>query len=372
MTTWQRTRHRRRIGAIALVLGVIWVSGGMDATQAAEPGALQNPGFADRHEANHLPATAIDTRTIPRVVVRADAADDAPLPYYRLAPDTYFLYANIGTVDEQNRGFNGNAGFVVTPEGVIAIDSLGTPELGRRMIATIRQVTDQPVRYLILTHSHPDHAYGAAAFRALPDVTVIGHPGTLDYLSSETITASVDFRREALGEDMEGFMGVEPDVLIHQDRLGAPHRITLGGRQFEIYNAGMHHSHGDLVVYQVDQEIVWISDLAFNQRVTFMGDGDSAQIIEGQNWLLEKFADARLMVPGHGSAQTAPFPMVRETRRYVQRLRDEMAEAIENGVSLAEAVNNSHFPEWQDERLYEENHRRNASFVYLEMELALF
>lgn len=343
------------------------------APAAAElDGSLQPPGFAERHPDNRLPPDAIDTDSLPNIVVQADAADDAPLPYYRLAPDTYFLYGNIAQVNERNRGFNGNAGFVVTAEGVVVIDSLGTPELGRRLIATIRSVTDRPIRYLILTHSHPDHAYGAAAFRELDDVTVIGHPGILDYLASPVIEESADYRRDILGADMRGFKGVEPDVYIDQPRLGEPHVLELGDRRFEIHNAGKHHSYGDLVVHQSGEDILWISDLAFNQRTTFMGDGNSKQAIEGQDWLLENFADARLMVPGHGSAQTPPFPMVEKTRDYIQRLRDEMAAAVENGLTLSEAVEQSRFPDWADVPLYEENHRRNANFVYLEMEMALF
>lgn len=367
--------HRRALLPILTLLAALaWTTGGMpeNAARAGESGLLQNPQVGGRDAGNRLPATAINTQTLPHIVVDANAPPSAPLPYYRLAEGTYFLYGNIAQVDTENRGFNGNAGFVVTDEGVMVIDSLGTPELGRRMIATIREVTDKPIRYLVLTHTHPDHAYGAAAFRELDGVTIVGHAGVLDYLASPTITESVAYRQEILGDDMSGFRAVEPDVLIRTERLGDPHVIELGGERFEIYNVGTHHSYGDLVVHQADQDIVWISDLAFNQRTTFMGDGDSQQILEAQDWLLEHFADAALMVPGHGSAQTAPFPMVTKTRRYVQRLRDEMAAAIENGVSLSEAVNDSHFPEWEDTPLYEENHRRNANFVYLEMELALF
>jgi hypothetical protein len=78
------------------------------------------------------------------------------------------------------------------------------------------------------------------------------------------------------------------------------------------------------------------------------------------------------MVPGHGSAQTAPFAMVRKTRDYMQRLREEMGNAVEAGIGLQQAVDNSDFPEWHDTRLYELNHRANANFVYREMELELF
>ena len=281
------------------------------------------------------------------------------------------LFGNIAEMDEYNRGWNGNAGFVVTSEGVVVIDALGTPKLGQRMIATIRSVTDKPITHLILTHNHPDHSYGAIAFRRLGGVTVIAHQGTLKYIYSENIDNSVAYRRSFIPEDMEGFEAVKPDVLI-DDETFSKHTVRSGDRSFDIYNTGMHHSHGDLVVHQVEDNIVWISDLAFNQRTTYMGDGSSKQAITSQTWLLETFPNAKLMVPGHGSAQTAPFPMVTMTQSYMQRLRDVMGEAVDQGLDLQDAVNRADFPEWHDTRLYELNQRANANFVYREMELELF
>jgi glyoxylase-like metal-dependent hydrolase (beta-lactamase superfamily II) len=318
-----------------------------------------------------LPTTAIDTDAIPSMIIDAAAPDDEPLPYYRIADDTYMLFGNIAEVDEKNRGWNGNAGFVVTDAGVFVIDSLGTPKLGRRFLATIRSVTDKPVRYLLLTHNHPDHSYGAIAFRRSTDATVIAHKGTLDYIHSQQIDSSVEYRRGFIEQDMQNFAAVTPDVLIDDEHFSKK-RFTLGDKSFVVYNSGKHHSHGDLVLQQLPQNILWISDLAFNQRTTYMGDGDSKQAIEGQDWLLDNFSDAQLMVPGHGSAQTEPFSMVNKTRRYMQRLREEMGEAVDAGVGLQQAVDNSDFPAWHNTRLYELNHRSNANFVYREMELELF
>jgi hypothetical protein len=141
---------------------------------------------------------------------------------------------------------------------------------------------------------------------------------------------------------------------------------------FDIYNTGKHHSYGDLLVYHVNRRILWVSDLAFNQRTTFMGDGDSAQILRAQDWMMQHFDDARLMVPGHGSAQTPPFPMVKKTHDYVTRMRAAMRKAVEQGTGILDAVQNVHFHDWQDTRLYEANQRANANFVYREMEQAFF
>ncbi len=66
------------------------------------------------------------------------------MPVHRLAPQTDFRYGNIGTIDEHDHGFNGNAGLIVTDSGVVVIDSLCTPTPGRRLIATVRALTSMP------------------------------------------------------------------------------------------------------------------------------------------------------------------------------------------------------------------------------------
>jgi len=328
-------------------------------------------GFGTDPSRYYVPKKAIDTTEIPNIVLRETDKEDAPLPYFKVANDTYFFFGNIAEVDQYNRGWNGNAGFVVTNDGVVVIDSLGTPKLGKRMIATIRSVTSKPVKYLIVTHNHPDHSYGASAFRQLGGVKVIAHIGTLDYIRSEKIDSSAAFRRTFIKPDMAGFAGVEPDIPI-SGKLFSSYTLKTGGRTFEIFNVGKHHSYGDLVVYQPGQQVVWISDLAFNQRTTYMGDGNSLRAIEAQDWLLKKFARVKLMIPGHGSAQTSPFPMVKRTQSYIKRLRAAMRKAIADDVDLLSAVGQTDFKDWRSTRLYKLNQRANANFVYRELELEDF
>ena len=317
------------------------------------------------------PESAIDTPDAPNIVLKASDADDAPLHAYRLNERTWFLFGNIADLDAYNRGWNGNAGFVVTDDAVVVIDALGTPKLGKRLIATIRSVTDKPIRYLIVTHNHPDHAYGAVAFKRLGGVTIVSHEGVEQYLNSGHWEPSADFRRSIIAPDMKGFEVVLPDIAIGGKPFSR-HSIRVGGVTFNIYNVGPHHSFGDLVVQQVEDKIIWVSDLTFNGRTTFIGDGNSRQALESIDWLSQSFPDAWLMVPGHGSAQTAPFPMIGKTRSYIERLRKVMAQAIEDGLDLQEAVEQAGFEDWKDTRLYRSNHRPNASFIYREMELELF
>ncbi len=317
------------------------------------------------------PDRAIDTQDLPSIAMAANAKPTDPLHFYEVAPDTFMFFGNIAEVDENNRGSNANAGFIVTSEGVVVIDSLGSPLLGQRMIASIREQTDLPIRYLIITHNHPDHAYGAVAFRNLEGVQVIAHKGTIKYIESDRIDHSIAYRKTFIAKDLEGFKAVKPDITVGGERFSNYH-FKLGNKTFEVYNTGEHHSYGDLVVNQVEDGIVWISDLAFNQRVTFMADGHSKAAIEVQSWLLETFSNAKLMIPGHGSAQTAPFPMVSSTQSYMQRLRDTMAKAIDEDIGMQQAIDQTQFDDWKSVPLYEQNQRPNLNFVYREMEQELF
>lgn len=317
------------------------------------------------------PAEVVNHPRAPVFAVDAKDPDCKPLPVHRIAPDTYFLFGNIAEVDAVNRGFNGNAGFIVTPEGVIVIDALGTPTLGRRLIATVRSVTEQPIRYLVITHAHPDHYYGAAAFAALPGVKIISHAGTEGYVHSGTIERSVGYRKVFLPGEMRDFMAVVPDILLGG---GHPARLTLklGGKTFEIHDVGQHHSHGDLVLYQANDKVLWVSDLAFNGRVTYIGDGHIEEIASMQDWVKKQFPDLVLMVPGHGAPQTPPFAMLDFTGNYVQALIERMRRLHAAGLGLREAVPRAGLAEYSQAPLYELNHWINANHVYRVVEEEAF
>jgi glyoxylase-like metal-dependent hydrolase (beta-lactamase superfamily II) len=360
------TMKRTGIMVMLSLISVWWLPANSASTNKSE-----SPVSGTDPERYYLPKKAIDTTEIPNIVLTETDSDNKLLPYFKLKNNVYMFFGNIAEVDEFNRGWNGNSGFIVTTEGVLAIDSLGTPRLGQRMIATIKSVTSKPIKYLIITHNHPDHSYGAVAFRKLGGVTIIAHQGTSDYIDSDQMDNSVAYRRSLIGVDMQGFKGVPPDIPISGKRF-SKYDLKFGGQVFHIYNVGQHHSAGDLVVHAKEHDVVWISDLAFNQRTTFMGDGNSKQAIEAQDWLLANFSNASLMVPGHGSAQTKPFPMVSKTQSYIKRLRKNMLQALTQDIDLFEAVDQANFNDWKDTRLYDLNQRSNASFVYRELELENF
>ena len=90
----------------------------------------------------------------------ACAADDIVLVPERVSPHGWFFQGQAGMASAANRGFMSNAGFVVTDDGVVVFDALGTPVLGRAMIDAIRKITRAPIKRVIVSHYHADHVYG--------------------------------------------------------------------------------------------------------------------------------------------------------------------------------------------------------------------
>jgi glyoxylase-like metal-dependent hydrolase (beta-lactamase superfamily II) len=95
------------------------------------------------------------------VTLPALAPATGPYPVVRLGRGVYEIPGDTG------RGSEGrpNAGFVVTDSGVAVIEALGSPYQGKRLLASVRTITGTPIRYLILTHHHPDHTFGAIVFK---------------------------------------------------------------------------------------------------------------------------------------------------------------------------------------------------------------
>ena len=93
----------------------------------------------------------------------AQSRQDIVLVPKQVSAHGWFFEGEAGMASVANKGFMSNAGFVVTNDGVVVFDALGTPALGRAMIAAIAKVTPKPIRRVVVSHYHADHIYGLQA-----------------------------------------------------------------------------------------------------------------------------------------------------------------------------------------------------------------
>lgn len=285
-------------------------------------------------------------------------ADSAPLPVRELAPGVYAVLGDSG------RGSEGrpNAGFIVTRSGVVAIDAQAHPRDGRRMLAAIRRVTRRPVQWLILTHHHPDHHFGAVEFRRA-GARVIAHPDTRTLASEggeDALTA--DWVRLHGLEPMRGFLFVNaPDRPVTRADT-----LRLGGETIVIAHPGAAHTAGDLLVWLPRHRVLFAGDLLIEDGVSMLVDGSAAAML-GALDTLDALAP-RVAVTGHGAIATDPASLVDSTRRYVRALRESMREAVRAGVTQRRAL--APLPPADLDRPVSlpSRLRRNAARVYVEAE----
>lgn len=262
-----------------------------------------------------------------------------------------------------NRNNISNAAFVVTSEGVLVFDALGSPALAEELIAAIGRITPQPIRKLVLSHYHADHVYGLQAFKGL-GAEVIAHEQGRTYLYSETAALRLQASREQLKPWIN-----EQTRLVPADRwIAGPLTLTLGGLDFRILPVGPSHTPEDLVVYVPQLKLLLAGDLVFRGRIPFVGQADSGRWIAALDRLLA--FDAELIVPGHGPASTTARADLQLTRDYLAYLRQTMGAAAREMEPFEEAYARTDWSRFEKLPLFGAANRINAYNTYLLMEQA--
>jgi len=281
----------------------------------------------------------------------------------KLIGDAYYVPGMSGAATEYE-GFISNAGFVVTNEGVVVFDALGTPSLAHAMLGEIRKITDQPIKVVVMSHYHADHLYGLQVFKD-EGAQVWAPKGTWDYLDSETAENLLESRRTALFPWVtDDTYLVKPDRIIDQDT-----KFSLGGHEFMINYFGKVHSDGDMSLLSVTDQTLYSGDIIFEGRLPFVGD---ANIID---WVktLERMQHTQVdyFVPGHGSASNQPQQTMDLTYRYLKFLLDKLSKAVEDMEQFEETYEAIDWSEFENETAFDIANRRNAYSVYLFLERVL-
>lgn len=218
-----------------------------------------------------------------------------------------------------------NVGIVELDDGVLVVDA-GFPLAARLVQDAIRTITDKPVRFVLDTHFHPDHAFGNAVFAD----------------AGATVLATNTCIAEARGFNPAAFAAQAADAgrarmvegsRWHEPVVGFDGTLVLGGstRRIELIAVGEAHTRGDAVVWLPDQRILFTGDACVNGPHNFMGNGDSA------NWItvLDRLAELEPLVvaPGHGAVGDAS--MIARQRQWFVDLRAHVAQGIADRKDLA-------------------------------------
>ena len=220
-----------------------------------------------------------------------------------------------------------NATIIVNAEDVLIVDSHSTPAAAWALAEQVKTITDKPIRYVINTHFHWDHAHGNQVYG--PDVEVIGHEFTRRMLAAgesmrgrswDMFIGGVPSQIAQLGKQIEAMAdGAPKEKLREQLRIQEQYRqalatikpqpptITLtdtmtlyrGGREIRLMFLGRAHTGGDVVVYLPKERVVATGDL-LTAGPSYLGDAylmDWSATLERLRAL-----DFDTVLPGHGDA----------------------------------------------------------------------
>ena len=244
-----------------------------------------------------------------------------------IASGVFLHYGNQQQINPDNQGDIANIGFIVGDESVAVIDTGGSRPVGENLKNAIRNITDLPIRYVILTHAHPDHIFGVKAFES-ENSEIVGHRN-LD----NSLVQRGQFYRDRFISD--GFKKQDLELLPQTVFVDGQMNLELGNRQIRLIAAQTSHTNNDLMVFDELTKTLWTGDILFRERVPVI-DGN----VTGWLSTIDQLAadDIDLIVPGHGPVAINFEDAFNPQQRYLEKLVKQVRKLLADQGSLQQAV----------------------------------
>ena len=256
-----------------------------------------------------------------------------------------------------------NIGFIVGEKCIAVIDTGGSIAIGQQLKKAIHRISKLPICYVINTHAHFDHVLGNYAFSHEKSI-VVGHHKLQIALHNNQTFFQKNFAKElSIAGKITAVKTIIPPTLLVKDTL----ELDLGKRTLVLHAHSPAHTHHDLSIVDIKTNTLWLSDLLFTQRIPSI---DTTGSVNGwlaliDNLKLQKF---KRVIPGHGSIEARWPGAIEAEQVYLKMLRTDIRTLLSHGGFLEQALKSAGQSEKEKWQLFEENHPRNVSRVFKELE----
>lgn len=242
------------------------------------------------------------------------------------------------------------AGFVIGERSVLVVESMLNGDLASQLIGLVRQVTTKPIRFLVNTSYHGDHAYGNYLF---PDSTVvIQHPATKRYME-ENFEDDRRFMISLMGKG-KGIERVQARVA--DITVSTMISVDLGDRIVEVRHFGFAQTPGDLVIWVPGAKVLWVGNMiqAPSPALPWLLEGRHKETISTLSRVRDFLPEDATIIPGHGRPMRPSdieFPL-----RYLRELDEAVTMAVDAGRSVEATLEAVGMPQYREYSLFEWAH----------------
>ncbi len=234
-----------------------------------------------------------------------------------------------------------NVGAVEGEDFIVAFEARATPVAAREWLAKLREHTDKPVKYLVLSHYHAVRVLGASAFDA---EEIIAHAMTEKLIDErgEQDWASEYGRMPRLFKAPESIPGLTHPTRTFTDQL----RIDLGGDRGELVlqYCGRGHTAGDIIGWLPKHRILFAGDLVEAQAALYTGDAFHMDWSTGTLDRVKSYR-AEALIGGRGAVaigRDAVDAAIEQSREFLLVMREHVGAVHRRGGTLKEAFEATH------------------------------
>ena len=227
-----------------------------------------------------------------------------------------------------------NTGIIIGDDAVLVADTQATPAMAADVIRRIREVTDKPIKYVVLTHYHAVRVLGASAYKAEGAQQILASQDTYDLI----VERGEADKASEIGRFPRLFQGVDtvpPGMTWPTITFSGKMTLWLGTLEVQLLQLGRGHTKGDTVVWLPQDKVLLAGDLVEFDATPYAGDAYF------KDWptTLENLAKlgAKALVPGRGPALMGEQQVaegLRVTGGFIADVRDSVAAGVAAGHEL--------------------------------------
>ncbi len=267
----------------------------------------------------------------------------------KLSASTYAYYSSQAKKKEsQGIAVATSGGFIIGDEGVLLVETMLNKRLNQQVQDLIKATTDKPILYAVNTSYHGDHSYGNMY---LPKNTrIIQHLNAKNYVDKH-FAKDTEFMMQNFGKGrgIEAIKPVTGDILIPE---GGKITIDLGNKSIDIIDFGFAQTGGDLFVWDSQDKVLWTGNaiVAVKPALPWLLSGHLVETLDTFKAIYAFLPEDARLIPGHGSVMRKSD--MKWHINYLTAVKNQVQKAIDNGLSMEQAVEKITLDEFKGYQLY--------------------